>query len=147
MNAKSISFEVMGKPATQGSKKWIGGKQIVDTCKELMKWRAKIKYYAKCAKGETYYSKPQNIKLTLRFFLARPKIHYNALGQIKAAYKNVFPSVRPDLLKMARAVEDAMSGIIYDDDSQITCEQMSKAYVGEGQREGVFVIVEAGSNV
>ena len=48
----------------------------------------------------------------------------------------------PDLIKLARAVEDAMKGIIYQDDSQVCREHLSKVYADDG-RTGVDVIVEA----
>jgi Holliday junction resolvase RusA-like endonuclease len=36
--------------------------------------------------------------------------------------------VKPDVLKLARAVEDALTGILYRDDAQIVTEVLRKRY-------------------
>ena len=43
------------------------------------------------------------------------------------------PTTKPDLLKLARGVEDAMSGIVYRDDAQITTEYLAKWYAEDGR--------------
>jgi hypothetical protein len=53
--------------------------------------------------------------------------------------KDAKPTAKPDLLKLGRAVEDAMSGIIYRDDSQIVEEALLKHY---GDKPGVDIIIE-----
>lgn len=40
----------------------------------------------------------------------------------------IAPIVRPDLLKLARAVEDALSGVLWKDDSQVVVEVLRKRY-------------------
>lgn len=44
-----------------------------------------------------------------------------------------FPTVAPDALKLARAVEDALSGVLYVDDAQIVDESIKKRF-GEPAR-------------
>jgi Holliday junction resolvase RusA-like endonuclease len=51
----------------------------------------------------------------------------------------IAPPVKPDVLKLARAVEDAMSGIIYKDDAQIVTERLCDRY---GILPGVAIQVE-----
>lgn len=43
----------------------------------------------------------------------------------------VAPHVRPDALKLARAVEDALSSIVWTDDSRITEERIRKVHVAK----------------
>jgi Holliday junction resolvase RusA-like endonuclease len=45
---------------------------------------------------------------------------------------------RPDVLKLARAAEDALTGIVWRDDSQIVHETLAKVY-GEPERLEVAV--------
>lgn len=50
-----------------------------------------------------------------------------------------WPTSKPDLLKLARGVEDALTGIVYEDDAQIVFETMRKQW---SQIEGVQVRVQ-----
>ena len=78
------------------------------------------------------------------FYMPRPKGHRNSKGMIKGSAQP-YPTSRPDLLKVARAIEDAMSGVIYCDDSQIVIEHLTKKYEehrGPGVEIKVGKIVE-----
>lgn len=64
------------------------------------------------------------------FYLRRPKGHHGT-GRNAAVVKESspqFPASKPDVLKLTRAVEDALSGIVYADDSQIVSERIDKRY-------------------
>ena len=50
-----------------------------------------------------------------------------------------FPTARPDLLKLARAVEDAIQSVVYRNDSQIVDEVLHKRY-GEPARVEVVLV-------
>jgi Holliday junction resolvase RusA-like endonuclease len=47
------------------------------------------------------------------------------------------------VLKLARAVEDALTGVLWRDDAQIAIEQLSKHYAERDEPERVRVRVEA----
>jgi Holliday junction resolvase RusA-like endonuclease len=71
------------------------------------------------------------VYLALRFVVPRPEYHYNKAGQIKDKYKSAKPIKKGtkdkggyDVTKLQRAVEDALSGTIFKDDSQV-CSAMS----------------------
>lgn len=49
---------------------------------------------------------------------------------------------KPDLDKLVRAVLDALTGIGYEDDSQVTMIDAIKEYVKDGQMPGVLVCVQ-----
>ena len=55
------------------------------------------------------------LSVSFTFFMPRPKGHFGT-GKNAAA------------LKLARAAEDAMTGIVYRDDAQIVLEHIAKAY-------------------
>jgi len=78
------------------------------------------------------------------FVLNRPKAHYGTGKNARMLKPSAptEPTVKPDLIKMARAVEDAMSGIVYKDDSQV-CKyrNLEKRYALDGEVEGVYVTV------
>lgn len=76
------------------------------------------------------------LKLTLAFYVPRPKGHFGKRGLRPSAPP--YPAVRPDLLKLARGVEDALSGVCYRDDAQIVMERLQKLY-GEPARLIVYL--------
>ena len=72
--------------------------------------------------------------MTMIFHRRRPASHYRANGEMHR-----YPVTRPDALKLARAVEDALTGIIWLDDAQIVEEHLTKRWSDE---EGVHVTVD-----
>ena len=67
------------------------------------------------------------LAVSLRFYVRRPKAHYSARGDVKPSAPP-YPTGKPDVLKLARGVEDAMSGVLYGDDAQIVHEILTKDY-------------------
>jgi len=57
--------------------------------------------------------------ISLTFYLPRPK---------SAPRRVVHPATRPDLSKLVRSVEDALTGIVYRDDAQIMSLTAIKAF-------------------
>lgn len=140
-----ISFTVYGVPAPAGSKKGFYNHKakrviITDDSKRSRPWKAVISDAAVEAMGERSPLEGP-LMLSLTFIVARPKGHYRTgrnAGLLREAAPE-YPTVKPDLLKLARAVEDALSGIVYRDDSQVVVERLNKWY---GDRPGVAVTVE-----
>ena len=78
------------------------------------------------------------VKLELTFFMERTKGHYGTgrnAGKLKASAPRHHTKT-PDVLKLARGVEDALTAVIWKDDAQIVLELLSKEY---GERPGVWV--------
>lgn len=85
---------------------------------------------------------PTGAPLAVRFVFIRrrPAGHFGSgrnAGVLKASAP-AHPITRPDVLKVARAVEDALTGVLWLDDSQIVDEQLVKRF---GDVEGVHVEV------
>jgi Holliday junction resolvase RusA-like endonuclease len=128
-----VTIWVPGKPATAGSKKFVGhtktGRPIVaEDCKKSGPWKTRVKNAAKFImkeSGQTDLMKgPLNVYFT--FYMARPKGHSGKHGIKPGAPR--FPIVRPDVLKLSRAVEDALNDVLWHDDSQIVAEHITKLY-------------------
>lgn len=95
--------------------RYIGnGRMIHSRSVELATWRATIAYRAKQA-GCHPIDSPISIKL--RFQLPRPK-----------TVKRMYPTVPPDADKLIRAALDALTGIAYNDDSQVVRITAEKVY-------------------
>lgn len=124
-----IAFTVYGKPEPAGSKRGFhrGGRtMIVDANAKARPWKALVTDAAIGAMNEQVKLLAGPLLVTLRFYVQRPKGHYGARGLRPSAPSH--PTVKPDVLKLARAVEDALTGIVYRDDSQIVCELLEKHY-------------------
>jgi len=55
--------------------------------------------------------------------------------------KRVFPASRPDLTKLIRSVEDALTGILWRDDAQVISQVALKRYAMPDETPGVRVRV------
>jgi crossover junction endodeoxyribonuclease RusA len=130
-----VKLTVIGMPATQGSKRGIpyrgkDGKQhvaIVENSKEHHRsWREAVAAEARRALYDFGYGgniawspMTEPIVAVMTFYLPRPK----------SAKKTVlFHDKKPDSLKLARAVEDALTKIIYVDDSRIVTHVIRKRF-------------------
>jgi crossover junction endodeoxyribonuclease RusA len=128
-----ISFFVAGVPKPAGSKRGffipkIKRVVITDACKGSRDWKTDVKHA-----GQKEYAGPLRqgaLAVRLVFLVVRPKAHYRT-GKNAASLRDgapVYPTTKPDVLKLARAVEDALTGIIWRDDSQIVTEHLSKRF-------------------
>ena len=120
-----ISFRVNGLPVPQGSMKVINGRVLHSQGSALAVWRSMIGWEAKLAKA-TPHEYP--VKITINFIMPRPK-----------TVKRPYPSVAPDLDKLIRAVLDGLTGIAYDDDSQVVEIHSRKIY---GASVGAEILLE-----
>lgn len=79
--------------------------------------------------------------LAVVYVLPRPKAHFRADGTLHRSAPH-WPTRRPDLLKRTRALEDALTGVVWVDDAQIVVEETAKRYaaaVGDPVRTIVHV--------
>lgn len=131
-----ITIQVFGQAEPAGSKKAVpfGGKNatgrwgVVDANKKAGPWKAQVAQEA----GEQYRGPVLNGPLVVEFvfFSTRPKGHFGT-GRNEGSVKDsapAYPAVMPDALKLARAVEDALTGVIWRDDALIVDERIAKRY-------------------
>lgn len=73
---------------------------------------------AKEAVAKPPTSKP--VVVSIQFYFRRPKSHFRANGDLKPSspIKHV---QTPDLAKLVRCLEDALTGIVWQDDKQVVC--------------------------
>ena len=64
------------------------------------------------------------------FYQERPGAHFGTGRNAELIKQSApaFPMTRPDVLKMMRGVEDALTSVVYIDDSRIVDEVLSKRY-------------------
>lgn len=137
----SVSFFVPGIPRPGGSKtaaviRRKGGEIVMHngrpltTTREAGKytatWRADVREAARRAMdGASPFT--GHLALRVSFFFPRPKQHFRASGALKDNAPS-FKGSRPDTTKLLRSLEDALTGLVWMDDSQIVCQVATKRY-------------------
>lgn len=141
-----LDIIVEGRPAPGGSKSGYinkrSGKIIIAPASKYTKpWMELVTSAAKEAhQGELLECA---ISLTVIFKLSRPKNHWRVNGELsKAGLGRPHPTVEPDLTKLLRSTEDALTGILWKDDAQVVRQGTSKRYCRYGELPGVEIIVE-----
>lgn len=125
-----IEFTVIGTPAPQGSKRFLGvhgGKGImVESSKAVKPWREAVKYAAiDATSSKEGYSTAWTIigpvLLDIKFTFQRPK----------STKATALHGVKPDLSKLIRSTEDAITDArLWEDDSRVVTIITSKFYTG-----------------
>lgn len=140
----AVSFTVHGTAQTAGSKRGFYNKKaarviITDDNARSRPWKALVSDAAIEAFGFERTPLDGPLLLEITFWLTRPKGHIGKKGNVLPSAPFA-PTVKPDLLKLARAIEDALTGLIYRDDSQITTEVLQKAYTTGAARTDIRVV-------
>ena len=74
--------------------------------------------------------------------VARPKSHFRANGELKAAAPCFCMSLRTgDTTNHLKAVEDALTGIVWKDDCQVVETTVEKHYADGDKRPGVTITI------
>jgi Holliday junction resolvase RusA-like endonuclease len=157
--AMILTFHVSGIPAPGGSKTAMPiyrrdgslvikqtptGKQrpvfnMVDAAdsggrKGHRQWKDAVGWHGKAAmkrRGEAPLRGP--LKLSIVFVMPRPK-----------SVTRQHHTIKPDLTKLLRSTEDALTGIVWADDSQIVqFGNMEKRYAATGEDSGASIVVES----
>ncbi len=140
-----VNFQVHGLPQPRGSKRPLPNKatgrvMMVDSNPKSKPWMAAVSSEAAAAmNGRPLLEGP--LLLTATFFFPRPKSHFGT-GKNAAFLKAVAPTyhgTKPDADKLVRALGDAMTGVVYRDDSQIAVLQIQKEYSMTGGKVTVHV--------
>lgn len=138
-----FTFFIPGKPVPGGSKRVFKKKRgpgfnVVDDAKGNKGWRKHVNELAWLAMhGKQIINGPVEMKFV--FHMPRPKNHFTPFGLRDHAPSSM--TVKPDALKLTRAVEDALTGIVYVDDAMIVKETIEKHWVAPGCQTGVEITV------
>lgn len=163
-----LRFPVSGTPVPQGSKTaLIAGKRI--KCREgvmvlnpyvnmvedgnrktktlpkdrLKDWRNHVAVCARTACQRLGLDLLESfVALSVEFVLPRPKSHLTKSGRLTKSAP-AYPG-KPDLSKLVRAVEDALTGVVWRDDSLVVeYRSVTKRYAVPGGKGGALVEVVA----
>lgn len=121
---------VPGAPAPQGSKRHVGNGRMIESSKTVGPWRERV---ALAVHGLGWPLLAGAVSVQLQFVLPRPT---------STPKRRTPPAIkRPDVDKLARAILDAITGIAFVDDSQVTNLHATKRLAGIGEHAGVVIAV------
>jgi Holliday junction resolvase RusA-like endonuclease len=142
-----IEFIVYGCPAPQGSKKFVGTTKtgrglLVESSKKVKPWRMDVKAVAEEVRGRFASIAPLDgpLRVSMVFTVQKP-----ASAPKK---RRTWPDKKPDVSKLARSTEDAISdaGLWADDARVVEYARLAKVFPGEDadalQSPGVLVRIE-----
>jgi len=142
--SNSYTFFAPGKPAPQGSKKvhrYVKGRAVLgESSAYVAPWRAVVATCAHKLQPEQWHAKLP-VSLSLTFVFARPKAHFRANGSLKDNAPLHCVTRIGDLDKLCRAVCDALTGIAYDDDSQVFSINAERRYATASETPGALITI------
>lgn len=132
-------FDVFGMPAPQGSKKFVGTNKagrgaLVESSKKVRPWRQDVKAAAVMARETLWLAAavgtdpcPLDGPLWVSMVFTMPK------PASAPKRRQTWPDKKPDLSKLARSTEDAISdaGLWADDARVVEYARLAKVFPGE----------------
>lgn len=126
-----VFFTVPGVAVPKGSRSMFRGRSV-ESSKRWPEWKERVQGYALEARTKQLPGRRfvDSVQLTTTFLMPRPK---------RARHPHhIF---RPDLDKLVRGICDALTGIIWMDDSQVTVIMAVKRYAKDDEVPSVLVRV------
>ena len=137
---RTITFFVPGLPRPAGSKRAFalrkggvltGRVAVTDANPKSRDWKTQVSQVAADKMKEDGRGLLEGpLKLTVDFKLPRPKSHFRT-GKHAGQKKDTAPffhTSKPDATKLTRAVEDALTNIVWHDDAQVSMQHVGKTY-------------------
>jgi crossover junction endodeoxyribonuclease RusA len=132
----AIKFTVPGIPAPQGSKRHVGHGILIESSEHVGPWRERVALTAAAAKNHApAITADAAITARIEFVMPRPKS--TPKTRTPAAIK------RPDIDKLARAVLDAITGVVIHDDAQIVALYATKRLAERDENPCANITIEA----
>ena len=140
-----LDIDVYGKPAPQGSKNVNRYGATYEQSKALPSWREAVKTAARQAaerNGWVQLQRGTPVQLSIDFLHARPASHYGTgrnAGTLKPS-ASTWKSTAPDLSKLIRATEDALTDAgIWADDCIVAAVYAADCW---DTRSGAYITIE-----
>ena len=126
-----IEIAVSGSPAPQGSKRHVGGGRMVESSRHVKPWRDAVRADALLARQE--WARRHGAWLPLDEALAVEMVFTVPKPAAAPKRRRTWPMRLPDLSKLARSTEDALTdaGIWRDDARVVEYRRLAKVFPGE----------------
>jgi Holliday junction resolvase RusA-like endonuclease len=103
---------------------------VFDANPRAKTWKALVAREVRRAYRHTVIPRGMPVAMEVVFFRPRPANHYGS-GKNSTTLKRsapAWPAQMPDTTKLIRGTEDALTGIVWDDDGQVVMQQAIKCY-------------------
>ncbi len=135
-----VSFVVYSRAAPQGSKRFMGPGRMMESSKRVKPFRQDVRFTAMDTPVPDGWPMEAPMRVSYRFHFRRPKSHFTSKGSLtKSAPLEAISHGLDDIEKLARAVSDSLSGVLFHDDRQVVEMHLAKAY---DDRDLVVVTLE-----
>tara|TARA_R110002126_G_scaffold15112_4_gene62226 strand:+ start:1828 stop:2259 length:432 start_codon:yes stop_codon:yes gene_type:complete len=136
----------------------VAGRPVITSAtKGLKEWRSLIAYRAQdylreqglgsLSQGTVgFFQKGEAVNVNAVFLFSRPMSHLKKDGSLTKSAPREKAS-KPDIDKLARALLDALTGVMFYDDSQVVDLTVSKRYSDPGASPGVEITIERSSSI
>jgi Holliday junction resolvase RusA-like endonuclease len=138
----SLTFCVWGHPEPAGSKRALPRKGapgqfvVIDDNPKSKSWKRVVATMGAHFRDRAHYPIiEQAVGIRVTFLRERPKYHFRANGALRPEAPD-YPDTKPDTTKLLRGVEDALTGVLWNDDAQIVDQHVYKRW---SAREGVEI--------
>lgn len=142
----NIRFTVFGFGQPGGSKRVVPihkkdgttRHQAIDDNPMTVPWKYAVAAAAQAAHaGQPLLDCP--LRVGFIFYRPRPRGHFKKDGTLNAeGQRSIAPGTKPDVLKLARSTEDALTGVLWTDDARITTEILAKRWGEPARLEAVI---------
>jgi Holliday junction resolvase RusA-like endonuclease len=145
----SLTMFVPGIPQPGGSKRaftrpGMRFPVVTDANPKAKEWKSVVTSFAAQAAGTApLMVGPLSVNVT--FYLRRPDGHYGTgrnAGQLKTSAP-AYPTCKPDATKLWRSTEDALTNVVFKDDSQIVQQSIGKRYCDGDQKPGAAIEIRS----
>ena len=119
MSCYILAFEI--DPVPKGRPRKDPRKGHMYTPKATRDYEKTVRQLVSVLYNGPLHKKEVPLEISLTFNLRKPK-----------SVKRSYPSVKPDLDNLAKAVYDAMEGVVFEGDGQIVDSNLSKRYSEKG---------------
>lgn len=137
-----ITFNVLGIPAPQGSKRPLGMSKtgrvlMIESSAKVKPWRMAVSAAA-ADLDLPLIAGPVAISLDFRFL--RPRGHYTTKGALRASAPLTMAK-RPDLDKLVRSTFDGLQNALLREDSQVVQLNAAKRFCYSEEKPGALISV------
>ena len=117
---------------------------MLESSKRCKPWRQDVRHTAiELLPKDWYANMDRAMLLSTTFVFARPKNHFRSNGQLKPSAPEHCTGRIGDVSKLVRAVEDAMTGIVYNDDAQIISLIAHRRFAHDREQPCAIITVTA----
>ena len=154
-----VTIRVLGEPQPGGSKNAMGVKRngryltypngapvinVFDASAHGKEWRKTVASYGRIAmRGAELEVLREAIIVEADLYIPRPNGHYRTgkNAHLLRAGAPAYPGSKPDLTKLWRSTEDALTGIVWEADEAIVGQRVSKRYADAEHAVGAEIRV------